>query len=180
MFYMLSIKSAYNFPCRFLDRAVLNLHFFERFRMGRLLSFFKVMVVVLLSVLLMSLFLKFFPNVFYRDKPAGLCEAILSDKPNWVSSLVATDNAHYINPLPMTEFSKLAEIIERIEPTTYLVIHPYFIEGYRRTPFFGFTDWFCITDTGQVTSAATLGHSDLGVNRRWVDSLREKLKGEAK
>ena len=72
------------------------------------------LVVVLLSVLLMSLFLKFFPNVFYRDKPAGLCGAILSDKPNWVSSLVATDNAHYINPLPMTEFSKLAEIIERI------------------------------------------------------------------
>lgn len=143
--------------------------------MERLLSFFKFLIIVLLSALFMSLFLKFFPNMFYRDKPSGLCQGVLANKPNWVSSLVAVDDPHYIEPLQMIEFSKLSQAIELINPKTYIVVHPYYIEGYRRTDFFGFTDWFCITDTGQVTSSATLGHSDLGVNRRWVESLRQKI-----
>tara|TARA_B110000879_G_C11062754_1_gene467396 strand:+ start:638 stop:1087 length:450 start_codon:yes stop_codon:yes gene_type:complete len=143
--------------------------------MERTVCVFRVVIVILLGVLLMSLFLKVFPNVFYRDKPAGLCEAILPDKPNWVSSLAIPDNAHYVMPLPMSVFEDITRAIVKIDPNTYTVVHPYYIEGYRRTAFFGFTDWFCITDTGQVTSTATLGHSDVGVNRKWVESLRVLL-----
>lgn len=143
--------------------------------MNRAVNFAMVAVLLLAGALFMSIFLKFFPDTFYRDKPHGLCEANLPDKPNWVSSVVSIEDPHYIAPLPMTNFYQLAEAIDAIDPKTYKIIYPYYIEGYRRTNFFGFTDWFCITDTGQITSTATLGHSDLGVNRRWVESLRSKL-----
>ncbi len=135
-----------------------------------------VVIVILVTVLIMSLFLSKHPNFFYRDRPAGLCEAALPDKPNWVSSLVHRSDAHYIAPLPVTAIDNLAHYIYEMDPKTYIVRYPDYLEGYRRTKFWGFTDWFCIKDNDHVTPSATIGHSDLGENRRWVEALRQRIR----
>jgi uncharacterized protein (DUF1499 family) len=141
----------------------------------KLIELFIVIVIVLLGVFIMSIFLSKYPELFYRDSPVGLCEANLPDKPNWVSSLVDRKDSHYISPLSFNEFDDIRQCIYNVDPKSYIIVHPKYIEGYRRTNFFGFTDWFCIKDSGQVTSSATVGYSDLGKNRQWVDKLRSQL-----
>jgi uncharacterized protein (DUF1499 family) len=140
-----------------------------------MLEMLVVVIVILLCVLSVNTLLAKYPDFFYRDKPQGLCEAALSDKPNWVSSLVHRSNSHYVSPLPVTPLSDIARCIQRMDPQIYVVIHNRRIEGFRRTHYFGFTDWFCITDNGHITSSATLGYSDLGNNRNWVTDLRQQL-----
>lgn len=136
-----------------------------------------VVVIILTGVLIMSIFLSKDPDLFYRDRPAGLCEAALPDKPNWVSSLVARDDKHYIAPLPFTPLDDLKNAIHQMDPKAYVVIHDNSLEGFHRTKFFGFTDWFCIKDDGNITATATLGYSDMGYNRRWVEQLRAQVRG---
>ena len=135
------------------------------------------MVVLLLSigVFVMSLFLSQNKGFFYRDKPEGLCEALLPDKPNWVSSLVSISDPHYIASLPVDKLATVSAAIYQIDPKSYVLMHEHYLEGFHRTKFWGFTDWFCIKSDGNVTASATLGHSDLGYNRRWVENLRKLL-----
>lgn len=140
--------------------------------MSRLVELFVVIIIILLCFLMLTLILKKYPDIFYRDKPLGLCQAHLDDKPHWVSSLVEPSNEHYVSPLPVSTFASMANAMELIDPNTYILIHPFYMEGYRRTAYFGFTDWFCINELGHVTSTATLGYSDLGNNKRWVEQLR--------
>lgn len=141
----------------------------------RLVELFIVVVIALLGVFVMSIFLSKYPEFFYRDSPLGLCEANLSSKPNWVSSLVEPSDSHYVSPLPVNSLDAIQQCIYKIDPKTYVVLHANYIEGYTRTNFFGFTDWFCIKDNGQITSSATLGYSDLRKNRQWVEKLRQQI-----
>ena len=140
-----------------------------------MLELFYLLIILLVIAFLVQVLLLKKPNLFYRDIPAGLCVADLPNKPNWVSSLVPSSNAHYIAPLPTASLIHTADVIQLIDPKTYTVIVSGTLQGFRRTPFWGFTDWFCIGEDGHVTSSATLGYSDLGKNREWVNHLRQRL-----
>ena len=134
-----------------------------------------VLIIVLVLLLAFHLFISKRPDFFYRDKPEGLCQAALPDKPNWVSSLVYPSDGHYIRRLPEHSLEKIVRAIHRLDPKTYVVLHPTYIEGYRRSHYFRFTDWFCIKEDGNITSTAAVGYSDLGKNRQWVEALRKQL-----
>jgi len=142
----------------------------------RLVELLVVGVIILLGIFIMSLFLKKFPNFFYRDKPEGLCSASLVDKPNWVSSIINIKDQHYVSPLPITPLANITKCIFNMDPKAYVITNIGYIEGFHRTKFFGFTDWFCIKEDGNVTASATIGYSDMGYNRKWVEELRNKLK----
>jgi uncharacterized protein (DUF1499 family) len=119
----------------------------------------------------------FYPEIFFRAEPEGLCHGKLPNKPNWVSSFVAENNPHYIASLGKIESSKLTECIQSHSGKRFSIKKEgSHWHGYRRTAFFGFTDWFCISSEGEVTSSATMGHSDMGVNRAWVEGIRNCLK----
>lgn len=115
-------------------------------------------------------------GLFFRPAPQGLCQAALSDTPNWVSSLVAPDNAHYVKPLGLVDIAQLSACLKKGGLKSKLFQKGTHYHGYRRTKMLGFTDWFCISEKGEVTSSATLGYSDMGVNRAWVEQMRACLK----
>lgn len=133
-------------------------------------------VIVLSLVLLLILVPLVGPYWMYRPMPRGLCQGQLPDKPNWVSSLVAKDNPHYVKPLPAFDEKTLIACIrsQGLRKPFVWKKGTHWL-GYRRTTFFGFTDWFCISEKGEVSSSATIGHSDLGVNRAWVEAIRDCL-----
>lgn len=148
---------------------MLKNHFWKK----RALELSATVVTVLAALLLMQFVLALKPNLFYRDKPFGLCEANLGRAPNWVSSLVHQSSSHHVASFAELPFTKITSCIEFIDPKTYVVELTNHLEGFRRTALFGFTDWFCIERNGNLTSAATLGYTDLGRNRKWVERIRQ-------
>lgn len=126
-------------------------------------------LIILLTYLLMMLFI---PKMNFRPMPEGLCTAELKDKPNWVSSLVDKGDQHYVASLGNVDLTKMAQCLKQSKLTITEESDQQLI-GYRRSRYFHFTDWFCITNDGNITSSATMGHSDLGNNKAWVSKLRE-------
>lgn len=140
----------------------------------------KIVIVICLVVVILPVtwfVLSFFyPDLLLRPAPSGLCEGRLANKPNWVSSKVSKSDPHYIPPLPQTDKAELIDCINTLPPKRVNIEQVgEDMHGVRRTSFFGFADWFCITSDGDITSSATIGHSDMGVNRAWVTSLRKCL-----
>jgi len=132
------------------------------------------LLIALSSVI--ALFLYSYPDTFYRPVPNGICNGKLPDKPNWVSSLVDKRDPHYIEKLPLTSSKKQEDCLKKINSSLVIVLEGVDIVGYRRTRVFGFTDWFCLRSaTGEITSSATLGYYDFGVNRAFVSKLRACL-----
>lgn len=135
-----------------------------------------VCIVVVLLPVTWTILSFFYPDLLLRSEPNGLCEGQLSARPNWVSSKVPKSDPHYIAPLPKVDKKVLIECIKHLPPKKISIeMEGDHIHGVRRTAFWGFADWFCIEPTGDITSSATLGHSDLGVNRHWVEALRACL-----
>ena len=132
----------------------------------------KFMLLILVLLVAFILLMLLFPRMNYRPMPEGLCKAALQDKPNWVSSMVDKDNEHYIEALGKINLDTLSQCLKDsgvnlTEQTSEK------LTGFRRSHYFHFTDWFCITSDGNITSSATIGHSDLGNNRAWVSRLRK-------
>lgn len=130
---------------------------------------------ILLMILIITLLLMYFiPTINFRDMPAGLAEGALdAGKPNWVSSRVPKNDAHYIAPLTISSLAALKACVVKQSPKTTLVkLDEASLIAYRQSPVFNFTDWLIITRDGQVTSSATMGYYDFGKNREWVESLR--------
>lgn len=116
----------------------------------------------------------FFPQINFRDMPQGLIDGTLSeDKPNWVSSLVASDNPHYIAALNVDSLEKLAACIKsNIPDVTITKTDKTGLFAYRQSRVFHFVDWLIIRSDGTVISSATMGHSDFGKNRELIDQIR--------
>ena len=131
-------------------------------------------LILMMLVLLVCYFLLMWitPRMNYRPMPEGLCTAKLQEKPNWVSSLVDKDDKHYVQNLGSIDLSRLSQCLKESKVIVTEQSEKKLI-GYRRSRYFHFTDWFCITSDGNITSSATMGHSDLGNNRAWVSRLRE-------
>lgn len=131
-------------------------------------------IILILLMILVPLCMFLIPKINYRPMPADLCEAKLSSsKPNWVSSLIANSDEHYITPLQFNSLSSLAANIEKYSPKTHIVhLDQSKLLAYRQSPVFNFTDWICIKADGHVTASATMGYSDFGKNRQWVNLIR--------
>ncbi len=134
----------------------------------KILYFLIVLLVVIIAVM------HFFPQINFRPMPGGLCEAKLdAKKPNWVSSLVDSSDPHYIKPLePGAPKQRAQCLFETFKNLTVTHVDDSHLIAYRQTTVFNFVDWLCIKANGDVTSSATLGHSDLGKNRELVETIR--------
>jgi uncharacterized protein (DUF1499 family) len=110
---------------------------------------------------------------------------ICPDKPNCVNSQLKDNDSHYIEPITFIsskseEKKKLKSIIANL-PRTQLIKEE---DGYL---YYEFTSMlmryvddveFYFDDSTKlihVRSASRLGHSDLGVNRKRIESIRQSL-----
>ena len=106
------------------------------------------------------------------------------NKPNWVSS--QTDRkGHQIEPLDYSNYSPAA--MEALKacvlamPRTELIDEA---DAYLRFEFssalMGYVDdveFFCDGEVIHVRSASRLGYSDLGANRKRIETIRERFEG---
>jgi uncharacterized protein (DUF1499 family) len=103
--------------------------------------------------------------------------------PNNVSSQ-ASDGAHAIAPLafsgdPQAALRKLKAVVEAMPRTKVIDSKPDYLYAEFSTPLMGFVDdveFYCDGKTIHVRSASRLGYSDLGVNRKRVEAIREAFK----
>jgi uncharacterized protein (DUF1499 family) len=106
------------------------------------------------------------------------------NSPNCVSSQ-SQDTEHKIEPLAyngtVTEaMAKLKQVIESLERTKIITETDNYLYAEFTTKLMGFVDdvEFLIDDNSKVIhvrSASRLGQSDLGVNRKRIETIREKL-----
>ena len=99
--------------------------------------------------------------------------------PNCVSS--QSDNASFkIDPLPAVAIADLKTIIEGMERTNIVEATDNYLYAEFTTKLMGYVDdvEFYLDSTANVVhvrSASRLGKSDLGVNRKRVEEIRQKL-----
>lgn len=131
------------------------------------------LIIAVLLIVIVGIFY-LFPSLNYRKMPEGLIKGQLPEaKPNWVSSLAAKTDSHYIAPLKMGSLIKLSACIESKLPEVKIIEqNTSKLIAYRSSPFFHFVDWICIHSNGEVISSATMGHSDFGKNRELVEKIR--------
>ena len=141
------------------------------------------------TILVYSLFILFLIQCSgTRPDDLGIRSGKLKDcpnKPNCVQSQIAPDDSHFISPItyisPRSEEQKRLKNLLQTLPRTSLVKEE---DGYL---YYEFTSLlmryvddveFYLDDTTKlihVRSASRLGHSDLGVNRKRVESIRTSL-----
>lgn len=138
------------------------------------------LLVLGLSVLALVALMHFFPQINFRSMPPALCEGKLDvQKPNWVSSQVASADKHYVEPLHFSDLEALAVCIKRTLPSVTLTqLSSTRLIAYRQSKVFNFVDWICIQSNGSVSSSATLGYSDFGKNRQLVEQIRMSCSGK--
>jgi uncharacterized protein (DUF1499 family) len=106
------------------------------------------------------------------------------DSPNCVSS-DAVDNEHRIAPFLLSgdaheAWQKLIEIVDSMSRTTVIKQTDSYLHAECRSLVFRFVDDLELlrdpsAGTVSVRSASRLGHSDLGINRQRMESLRQIL-----
>jgi uncharacterized protein (DUF1499 family) len=114
----------------------------------------------------------------------GLTASLLApcpSKPNCVSTL-ATDREHAIAPIPYKTSARdarerLLRVLQAMPRTTIVSSDEHVLRVEFRTALFRFVDdgTFVIDDAAKTIhfrSASRVGHSDLGVNRRRMESIR--------
>jgi len=117
-----------------------------------------------------------------RPTHLGVNNGRLTDcpnKPNCVSSQ-ATDKVHAIAPLPYsgdaaTAMQKLKAIVQAMPRTQIIESRADYLNAECSTALMGFVDdveFYCDGKVIHVRSASRLGYSDLGVNRKRIETLR--------
>ena len=111
--------------------------------------------------------------------------ALLSWKPNSVSSTIEKSDAHYIEPLafssaPAEAWKKLHGIVKASTRAKIITDQPGYIHAEFKSAGLGFIDDVeCALDERsnviQVRSASRLGIRDLGVNRARIESIRAQF-----
>jgi uncharacterized protein (DUF1499 family) len=100
--------------------------------------------------------------------------------PNCVNSQSA-DAQSKIEPLPPVAIADLQKVIESMERTTIVEATANYLHAEFKSQLMGYVDdvEFYLDPSAnvlQVRSASRLGKSDLGVNRKRVETIREQLK----
>jgi uncharacterized protein (DUF1499 family) len=145
-----------------------------------------VAVTLLISALLLLLILFMFASRAPRPASLGVKNGQLSPcppSPNCVCSQGA-DPAHFIEPLrykksPAEAMADLKQVLARQKRVTIIATNDSYLYAEFRSQRFRFVDdvEFLIETNGviQVRSASRVGHSDLGVNRKRIESLRRQF-----
>jgi uncharacterized protein (DUF1499 family) len=106
-------------------------------------------------------------------------------KPNCVcSNQDPKDTDHLIKPYEIKsdgtqEMSFILQILSSLDGTTIKESSPDYIRSEFKSRWLGFVDdvEFLRTESAiQIRSASRTGHSDLGVNRKRLENIREQLK----
>ena len=119
-------------------------------------------------------------NIGVKDGKLAACPS----SPNCVSSQSqAGDKEHYIQPLHYTGSrdeakAALVSVIESMKRTKIVTVRDDYVYAEFTSRIFRFVDdvEFYFDDTTKtihVRSASRLGHSDLGVNRKRIESIRQ-------
>ncbi len=107
-------------------------------------------------------------------------------KPNCVSSQAdPADTQHYIAPIgfagdPATAMKKLRDVIDDQPGTEVIESRPDYLYAEFTSKLMGYIDDVEFFNDGkaiQVRSASRLGYSDLGANRKRVESIRKAFAG---
>ncbi len=114
--------------------------------------------------------------------------AVCPGKPNCVSS-EADDARHAVAPLrlkgdPAVAWEGLREIVTQLPRSEVVRSTDRYLHVIYKSRIFRFVDdlellWDPRTDRVAIRSASRTGYSDLGVNRRRVEELRQRLKAKA-
>ena len=118
-------------------------------------------------------------NLGIRDGKLAACPS----SPNCVSSQ-AQDRQHGIAPFAfsgdaVTAMQKLAGVVAAMPRTQVIQSKPDYLYVEFSTPLMGFVDdveFYCDGSAIQVRSASRLGYSDLGVNRKRIEAIREAFR----
>jgi uncharacterized protein (DUF1499 family) len=99
--------------------------------------------------------------------------------PNCVSSQ-SSDSEHAIDPLPYAQITDIKRVVKNMERTTIIEETENYLYAEFKSKLMGFVDdvEFHKDDINQVIhvrSASRLGKSDLGVNRKRVEEIRQQL-----
>jgi uncharacterized protein (DUF1499 family) len=130
-------------------------------------------------------------GLFSGKPPAGLGLqqghlAACSGRPNCVSSQ-AEDDAHRVAPLDIgppeaaaAVWQRLQRVLGEMNRVRIVTATDHYLHAECSSALFGFVDDLeCALDVEagviHLRSAARLGYSDLGVNRRRIETLRERL-----
>ena len=149
---------------------------------------YKILFISIFLTVLAIAYLAYKGNVSRAGNPPGMAAAKLQPcpkKPNCVCSEFPAQEAHYVKPLALADLSaaetmqRLARIVSdlggQIEQSDKSYIAATF-----RTPLFGFVDDVEFradhaAELVQVRSASRAGYSDLGANRKRVETIRREL-----
>ena len=120
------------------------------------------------------------PNLGVRDGRLAPCPK----SPNCVST-DSKDEKHRMDPLPYATSlaearDRLVEILQGMPRTRVITLDPDYIHAECRSRLFGFTDdvEFLLDDANKTIhfrSASRKGYSDLGVNRKRMEQIRERF-----
>jgi len=125
-------------------------------------------------------------------QPPGLVSGALApcpDKPNCVSSEAGEAADHQIAPLDYTgtdaeaAWSRIQQVIEKLGGKITLASDTYLAATFTSSVFRFVDDVECRLDPAkhqiQIRSASRVGHSDLGVNRKRVETISRAFGGGA-
>jgi uncharacterized protein (DUF1499 family) len=120
------------------------------------------------------------PNLGVRDGRLAPCPK----SPNCVST-DSTDEKHRMDPLVYATSlaearDRLVEVLQGMPRTRVITLDPDYIHAECRSRLFGFTDdvEFLLDDANKTVhfrSASRKGYSDLGVNRKRMEQIRERF-----
>ena len=142
-------------------------------------------------VLVLGTSMAFLSCMSQRPENLGLKNGRLTDcpsSPNCVCSFEEkSDDKHFIEPFSFSSsekevITKLKEILKDMARTKIVEETENYIAAECTSLIFRFTDdlEFYIDAENKLIhfrSASRVGHSDLGVNRKRIDAIKEKLKG---
>lgn len=148
----------------------------------------KMFAAVAITAILVVAYFIYLGQVSRSGSAPGLVSGMLSscpDKPNCVCSENRQDDAHFIEPLPLAG-APLAQAMQNLRAAVEQLgghiesSSADYIAASFRSSLFGFVDdvEFRADQTRQVIqvrSASRVGHSDLGANRKRVESIRQQL-----
>lgn len=146
-----------------------------------------IILAILLIVIIITLFIRGFNS--RKGMAPGLIDGKLTQcsiKPNCVCSDIKKDTQHYISPLILpnnsvrVKHSLIKDIIKDMGGVLVLEKENYFSFNFTST-LFGFVDDVEVrldSNNGAIhfRSASRVGTSDMGVNRKRIDKLKELIK----
>ena len=102
-----------------------------------------------------------------------------TSKPNWVSSQVASSDAHFVAPLAKATIAAVAKAIKDLPRVKVVEQKADYLYAEFSTALMGYTDDVEFSADGkngvQVRSSSRLGYSDMGMNRKRIEGIRAAL-----